>query len=152
VAALGEEFPAHGKTILVHEGGDIRLRCDRSRLQQVVLHLLSNAAKFTERDGRIDVLFETGDDGADILVRDNGGGIPPEKLNFVLEPFAQAENTYVRTHSGIGLGLPIVKSLVELHGGLFTLESKLGVGTTARVHLPSSRVLHGKGGTLAMAS
>ena len=153
IAALEEEMPAHGKAISIAENyGDIRLRCDKGRLRQVVGHLLSNAAKFTKADGMIEIVFETVSDGVDIVVRDNGPGIPPEKLNFVQEPFGQAESTYVRTHGGIGLGLPIVKSLVELHGGLFTLSSTLGVGTTARVHLPANRVLHRAAHGLSLAS
>ena len=153
IAALEEEMPAHGKAISIAENyGDIRLRCDKGRLRQVVGHLLSNAAKFTKAGGMIEIAFETASDGVDIVVRDNGPGIPPEKLNFVQEPFGQAESTYVRTHGGIGLGLPIVKSLVELHGGLFTLSSTLGVGTTARVHLPANRVLHRAADGLSLAS
>ncbi|MGN6515382.1 MAG: ATP-binding protein [Rhizomicrobium sp.] len=153
IATLEEEIPGHGKSIHVQNGGDeIRLRCDRTRLRQVVGHLLSNAVKFTKLDGSVEIGFEIVRDGVDIVVTDNGMGIPPEKLTFVLEPFGQAESTYARTHGGIGLGLPIVKSLVELHGGLFTLSSKLGVGTSARVHLPATRILHPKTNSLPLAS
>ncbi|HWA31380.1 MAG TPA: tetratricopeptide repeat-containing sensor histidine kinase [Rhizomicrobium sp.] len=142
VTMLEEEMPSHGKTIRIQAAGaGVHVRCDRGRLRQIVAHLLSNAVKFTRPGGRIDVAFEIVDDGVDIIVRDNGAGIPPEKLTFVLEPFGQAESTYARSHGGIGLGLPIVRSLTELHGGLFTLSSQLGTGTTARVHLPASRVL-----------
>ncbi len=153
VTALEEEMPAHGKAIRIQDAGrHIRVRCDKSRLRQVVTHLLSNAVKFTKADGKIDVAFEFSGDGACIVVRDNGSGIPPEKIAFVLEPFGQAENAYARSHGGIGLGLPIVKSLVELHGGVLTLSSDPGVGTTARVQLPSSRVLSRDPGRLVLAS
>jgi signal transduction histidine kinase len=153
VSKLAEETPAHGKTIVIHDGGrDIRVRGDRKRLRQVITHLVSNAAKFTKADARIDITFETSSDGVSIVVRDNGAGIPKDKLSLVLEPFGQAESVYARSHGGVGLGLPIVKSLVELHGGVFTLSSMAGAGTEARVHLPASRVLTDNTDRLVLAS
>ncbi len=151
-AAAELEFPQHGKTIRI-DGANrtLRVRADEARLKQVIGHLLSNALKFTAPDGWIDIAIERVADGADIVVRDNGIGIPREKLALVLEPFGQMENVYARMHGGIGLGLPIVKSLAELHGGRFMLVSEPGKGTTARVHLPLSRVV-GAPGALARAS
>ena len=142
IAALNDETPVQGRSVRVGgDGSDAQVRIDRARFRQVLVHLLSNAVKFTGPDGEIDIAFERVPDGIDLVVRDNGIGIPADKLSFVLEPFGQAESTYARAHGGIGLGLPIVKSLVELHGGVFTLSSKQGQGTTARVHIPSQRVL-----------
>jgi two-component system cell cycle sensor histidine kinase PleC len=109
-------------------------------LRQAVINLVSNAVKFTAEGGVIEVRVERATDGVDVVVQDNGEGIPQDKLPIIMEPFGQAESTYARTHGGVGLGLPIVKSLVELHGGRFTIESEFGHGTLARVHLPDERV------------
>ncbi len=119
----------------------IQIRADDKRLRQVLVNLLSNAAKFTGEDGRIAIRVEPVRDGVDIVVSDNGIGIPEDKLAIVMEPFGQAESAYARLHGGVGLGLPIVKSLVQLHGGRFTVSSEVDAGTTARVHLPMERVL-----------
>ena len=119
----------------------VRLRGDDKRLRQILVNLLSNAVKFTGADGRIDVRIEHAADGVDLVVRDNGIGIPGDKLAIVMEPFGQAESAYARLHGGVGLGLPIVKSLVQMHGGRFTLSSDSENGTVARVHLPAERIL-----------
>jgi signal transduction histidine kinase len=120
---------------------DVRLLADDRRLRQILVNLLSNAVKFTGEGGRIAVRIETAPDGIDIVVRDNGIGIPQDKLATVMEPFGQAESAYARLHGGVGLGLPIVNSLTQLHGGRFTLTSESGNGTEARVRLPMDRVL-----------
>jgi signal transduction histidine kinase len=120
---------------------EMRLRGDAKRLRQIMANLLSNAVKFTGADGQIAVCFEIVREGVDIVVRDNGIGIPQDKMAAIMEPFGQAESAYARLHGGVGLGLPIVKSLVQLHGGHFTMTSEVGKGTTARVHLPIDRVL-----------
>jgi signal transduction histidine kinase len=131
-----------GKSIKVSRAGlTIALRCDRTRLRQVLTNLLSNAVKFTGEDGHIEIRAETLATGIGLIVQDNGPGIPEDKLNLILEPFGQAESAYARAHGGMGLGLPIVKSLVELHGGRFTLESAPGLGTIARIHLPRERIV-----------
>jgi signal transduction histidine kinase len=120
---------------------DIRVRGDARRLHQIVVNLVSNAVKFTRDNGAIVVRIEPAEDGVDLIVSDDGIGIPSDKLGLVLQPFGQAESAYARAHGGVGLGLPIVKSLVELHGGSFTISSVANAGTTARVHLPMERVL-----------
>ena len=136
------DMPLQQKKIRVEDcSGGAHVRGDEARLRQITAHLLSNAVKFTAPDGQIDIVIEKADDGIDLVVHDNGTGVPPEMLSLVLEPFGQAEGTYARSHGGIGLGLPIVKSLVELHGGTFTLSSDIGAGTAARVHLPADRVI-----------
>jgi signal transduction histidine kinase len=89
----------------------------------------------------IEIRVERTEDGVDLIVQDDGEGIPADKLPIVIEPFGQAENTYARTHGGVGLGLPIAKSLIELHGGRFTIHSECGRGTTVRIHLPNDRVV-----------
>ena len=111
------------------------------RLRQIAINLISNALKFTAEDGVVEIAIERTLDGVDLIVRDNGSGIPPDKLQMIMEPFGQAESTYARVHGGVGLGLPIVKSLTELHGGRLSLTSDVGKGTVACVHLPLERVV-----------
>jgi signal transduction histidine kinase/Tfp pilus assembly protein PilF len=124
--------------------GHIAVRADDKRLRQVLTNLLSNAIKFTGDDARIAIAIEPVADGVDVVVSDNGVGIPDDKLDIIMEPFGQAESAYARLHGGVGLGLPIVKSLVQLHGGRLTVTSEVDVGTTARVHLPMERVLNAR--------
>jgi signal transduction histidine kinase len=153
IAALEEEMPSHGRAIKIHdENRELCVRADRARLRQILTHLLSNAAKFSETDTIIDVEFMRDADGVSIVVRDRGAGISPEKLALVLEPFGQVESVYSRSQGGIGLGLPLVKSLVEMHGGTFTLSSRPGAGTEARIHLPTSRILAANLHSLVLAT
>jgi signal transduction histidine kinase/DNA-binding response OmpR family regulator len=110
---------------------------DPARLQQVVWNLLSNAVKFTPRDGRIQVLLERVNSHVEIAVIDTGIGIRPEFLPFVFDRFRQANGSTTRRYGGLGLGLSIVKQLVELHGGSVRAKS-LGEnrGSTFTVSLP----------------
>lgn len=117
------------------------VRADEVRLRRVLRNLISNAVKFTRDDGLIEVEIERETDGVDLVVRDNGAGVPPEMMEKIMEPFGQAEGAYARSHGGVGLGLPIVKSLVEMHGGSFKVTSKVGSGTEARVHFPTVMIL-----------
>lgn len=139
LTVLGGKNAYAGKEIRT-SADDVHVRGDEVRLRQVVINLVSNAVKFTGVGGLIEIRVERTVDGADLVVQDNGEGIPADKLPIVMEPFGQAETAYARTHGGVGLGLPIAKSLVELHGGRLTIESEYGQGTVARVHLPEQRV------------
>jgi signal transduction histidine kinase len=113
------------------------VRCDERKLKQVVVNLLSNAAKFTSTGGRVSLTARReGDDGLVIRVADNGIGIDRDDIAKVMTPFGQAEGTLSREQQGTGLGLPLSKALVELHGGSLTLESDPGVGTTVTIRLP----------------
>jgi signal transduction histidine kinase len=110
---------------------------DNDRLQQVIWNLLSNAIKFTPRDGRVEVRLRESGRNAIIEVRDSGIGIRPDFLPYVFDRFRQAESTLTRSHGGLGLGLSIVRHLLELHGGTVEVESEgEGMGTTFRVSLP----------------
>jgi len=131
-----------GKTITL-DGvpRNIAVRCDETRLRQVLGNLLSNAMKFTPASGHIEIKTEIAADGIDLIVQDDGPGIPEEQLHLILEPFGQADDRYTRSHGGVGLGLPIAKSLTELHGGCFTLQRGTERGTIARVHLPRTRMV-----------
>jgi CheY-like chemotaxis protein len=110
---------------------------DGERLQQVVWNLLSNAVKFTPERGRVEVRLARVGTQADISVSDTGQGIKAEFLPYVFERFRQADGTTTRTHGGLGLGLAIVRHLVELHGGTVAAESAgVGAGATFKVSLP----------------
>lgn len=110
---------------------------DESRLQQVIWNLLANAVKFTGRGGAITVRLTHVGSIVRLLVQDNGKGIEPEFLPHVFEAFRQEDASTTRSHSGIGLGLSIVRSLVELHGGRITAASDgRGKGATFTVELP----------------
>jgi signal transduction histidine kinase len=132
-------------------GIDLVLQCpdeqvtaivDERLISQVVLNLLSNAIKFTPEAGRVSIaLHADSREGILIEVSDTGIGIAAENIDRVMRPFEQVESSFARVHDGTGLGLPLSLKLTQLHGGELTLESELGRGTTARVHLPASRLL-----------
>src|SRR5947209_2584427 len=110
---------------------------DSDRLQQVIWNLLSNAIKFTPRDGRVEVRLWEARPNAVIQVRDSGIGIRPDFLPYVFDRFRQAESTLTRSHGGLGLGLSIVRHLVELHGGTVEVDSPgEGQGAVFRVSIP----------------
>jgi len=113
------------------------VRGDPMRLQQVVTNLLSNAVKFTPTGGRLQVRLRRAGGHARLTVSDSGEGIDPEVLRHIFEPFQQADTSTRRTHQGLGLGLAIVRQLVEAHGGRVHAESAgLGQGSTFVVELP----------------
>jgi signal transduction histidine kinase/integral membrane sensor domain MASE1 len=110
---------------------------DPVRLQQIVANLLSNAVKFTPGHGRIEVRLERVRVNARLSVADSGEGIEPQMLPHVFEPFQQADSTTTRSHQGLGLGLAIVRQLVEAHGGRVRVDSPgRGQGATVVVELP----------------
>jgi CheY-like chemotaxis protein/anti-sigma regulatory factor (Ser/Thr protein kinase) len=110
---------------------------DANRLQQIVWNLLSNAVKFTPPGGRVDVRLQRTDAHIQIVVSDTGAGISPDFLPHVFERFRQGDSSSTRTHGGLGLGLTLVKQLVELHGGSVRAESAgVGRGATFTLELP----------------
>ena len=122
-------------TFLDPEAGPIS--GDPGRLQQVIWNLLSNAIKFTPRNGRVQVVLERVNSHIEITVADNGIGIRRDFLPHLFERFRQGDASTTRTYGGLGLGLSIVKSLVELHGGTVAVDSEgEGRGTTVTVQLP----------------
>ncbi len=113
------------------------LDADLTRLVQVLSNLLTNSAKYTEHGGRIEVTAAQRDDAAVISVRDTGIGIPPEELSTVFGMFSQVDRSIERTTGGLGIGLALVKGLVEMHGGSVIAESAgQGMGSTFTVRLP----------------
>ena len=119
------------------------LQADERAIKQMLLNLLSNAVKFTPKGGRITIGAELRADGSlAASVSDTGVGIAPENIPRALAPFGQIENAAARaTAEGTGLGLPLVKSLMELHEGTLELESEVGKGTRATIVFPPNRVL-----------
>lgn len=110
---------------------------DPQRIQQIIWNLLSNAIKFTPTGGRIEVRLERRDSQIEITVSDTGIGIEPDFLPFVFDRFRQADSSAARYYGGLGLGLAIVRHLVELHGGMVSAESAgANQGATFRVSLP----------------
>ncbi|HTZ81522.1 MAG TPA: PAS-domain containing protein [Stellaceae bacterium] len=117
------------------------LRADIRRMKQVLLNLLSNAVKFTPSGGAVTIAVAVEDEGLRIAVSDTGIGMAPEDLAIALQPFGQIDSRLARKYQGTGLGLPLTKAMVELHGGSLELISASGRGTTALVRLPAERLL-----------
>jgi len=118
-----------------------QLRCDHRKLKQMLLNLIGNAVKFTPAGGSVSVSAKCDDTQFAISVTDSGIGISKSDLERVLQPFVQADNKLNRSHEGTGLGLTLVRSMIEIHGGTFKLESEVGIGTTATLVFPPERTL-----------
>jgi PAS domain S-box-containing protein len=128
---------AKGLNIHTQSDGPSLIFADPDRLQQVIYNLLSNALKFTDKGGDIQIDFGRVDDMFHINVRDTGEGISPEFLPFVFDQFRQADASTTRKHGGLGLGLSIVRHITELHGGTVVARSEgKGKGATMTVQLP----------------
>jgi signal transduction histidine kinase len=114
---------------------------DPAKLTQILVNLLSNAVKFTPPGGQVRLrVGQRAHRGITFQVEDTGVGMSPDQIPIALAPFGQISNSLTRKHDGVGLGLPLTKRLVELHGGTMELDSEPGKGTTASVHLPEARV------------
>jgi signal transduction histidine kinase len=135
--------------LVVESDASIRIFADERALQQILVNLLTNAVKFTEVQGEVRVRVYREVDGSTIIVvEDTGIGINPADMSHVFESFGQARHDIAPTDErGTGLGLPIVKGLVEAHGGTFTIESEVDIGTRAIVSFPPERNVdrHGQG-------
>jgi PAS domain S-box-containing protein len=122
---------------VVLDSSEVVVSGDHARLQQIVWNLLSNAVKYTPKDGRILVTLEYTNSVAQITVKDSGRGIEPDFLPFVFDRFRQADSSSTRAIGGLGLGLAIVRHLVELHGGTADAHSEgANLGATFTVRLP----------------
>ena len=124
---------ASSRGITIHEvfeQGMPRIWGDERAIRQIVLNLLSNAIKFTPQGGEIWLKAGwTASGGQYLSVKDNGSGIAEDEIPIVLASFGQGSNSIKSAEQGAGLGLPIAKSLIDMHGGTFTLKSKIRVGT-----------------------
>ena len=120
---------------------------DPAKLTQILVNLLSNAVKFTPPGGQVRLrVGQRAHRGITFQVEDTGVGMSPDQIPIALAPFGQISNSLTRRHDGVGLGLPLTKRLVELHGGTMELDSEPGKGTTASVHLPEARVCRDRHG------
>ena len=139
------QIRANKKTITISEAIEKelpRIWADERAVRQVLLNLLSNAVKFTPTGG--EVLIKAGwtaGGGQYVSIRDNGPGIPEDEIPIVMQAFGQGAIAIKSAEAGTGLGLPIVKALVQMHGGTFDLKSRLREGTEVLVTFPASRVL-----------
>jgi signal transduction histidine kinase len=125
-----------------NDAGTAVVRADPRAVRQIVLNLLTNAVKFTPAEGTVSVRLEFLDDGnVGLAVIDTGIGMEETALEYVGEPFRQADSSIARQFGGTGLGLAICRKLIESHGGLLVIESKAGHGTTVRVIFPATRVI-----------
>lgn len=118
------------------EAPDSIVRADSERLQQVLWNLLANAVKFTPAGGTIDLYLEQDGSLAEIRIEDSGPGVPAEFLPRIFERFSQADGSSTRKHGGLGLGLAIVRHLVELHGGTVLVANREQGGAALTVRLP----------------
>ena len=126
----------------VFEQGMPRIWGDERATRQIVLNLLSNSIKFTPQGGEIWLKVGwTASGGQYLSVKDTGSGIAEDEIPIVLASFGQGSNSIKSAEQGAGLGLPIAKSLIDMHGGTFTLKSKLRIGTEVIVTFPPERVM-----------
>ena len=116
---------------------ELVIKCDPESLERVILNLLSNAVKFSNENGNITVLLDANKDFVIIKVKDDGIGIAPEVSDYVFERFAQEDKSFNRKKEGSGIGLSLVKSLVELHGGVVYLEKSVEQGCEFVIKLPN---------------
>jgi signal transduction histidine kinase len=116
------------------------IACDPEKIERIIMNLLSNAIKFTPYGGSIMVNIEDGVENICLRVKDTGRGIPENKLNIIFERFVQVDKSLARDHEGSGIGLSLVKGLVELHGGTISVKSKVGYGTEFIIYIPCKLV------------
>ena len=116
------------------------IACDPDKIERIVLNLLSNAIKYTEVDGKISVNIYSDKEKVYIMVLDTGIGIPEEKINKIFERYEQVDNKLTRNFNGSGIGLSLVRSLVEMHEGRIWVESKVNEGSKFIISLPKKTV------------
>lgn len=138
-AAAAKKHLAIGSSI----SGNLFCKVDRDKIGQVITNLLSNAVKYTDSGGRIEIKAWVSEGVLTIIVEDNGIGIPEEDLPFIFERFYRVDKARARATGGSGLGLFIVKQIVELHRGSIDVESSVGKGTRFTVRIPCDIVISG---------
>ncbi len=137
---IGLETAAKAKKIhikIAQPSKDLSIHCDSHLLRQAIYKLVDNAIKFSAEGGTIEIWAHRKEDQSTVIsVRDNGPGVAPSKLVECLQPFIQEDMSYGRIAEGLGLGLPIVKSIAEAHGGELICQSALGQGMVAAIWIP----------------
>jgi len=140
VVLVASRAEKSGVALEVTEAADLVLRADPLRLKQILVNLLSNAVKFTSRGGKVALGCRRKPTGEiEMWVSDTGIGMSAEEIDLALKPFGQVAHVLTKNHDGVGLGLPLTQSLVKLHGGRLSIESKPGAGTTITVTMPAWR-------------
>jgi signal transduction histidine kinase len=137
-ALIAPQFAAKGLTYTYREPDpSFVVLADVEKLGQIVVNLLTNALKFTDRGGTVTLECERVDHHVDIRVRDTGRGIPPDKLEAIFEPFVQVDRGLTRSSEGTGLGLAISRELARAMGGNLDVKSEVGVGSVFTLTLPA---------------
>lgn len=129
-------FEDKGVELRISTGDNLKYRGDRYKIKQVMINMLSNALKFTDRGGTVGLKALNGGDELVIIVEDTGRGISKKDLPFIFERFYRADKSRNRATGGSGIGLSITKAIVELHGGRIEVQSEEGKGSKFEVHLP----------------
>jgi signal transduction histidine kinase len=141
---VGKQAQQSGIRLTASLDSDYNLiRADDRRLRQILINLLANAVKFTPDNGEIRVSSVATRDGLAIAISDTGIGMAAEDIPKAMTVFGQVDSKISRKHEGSGLGLPLAKHLVELHGGTLSIESEVNVGTTVTITLPPERIIQG---------
>lgn len=135
--SVSDNFRSKGVNIIFDTDTEEKVMAvDEDKLERILLNLLSNAVKFTDNGGEIMVNVEDHDNFARIIVKDTGIGIPRDKLDIIFDRFGQVDKSFTRNKEGSRIGLSLVKTLVEMHGGKITVNSKVGEGSEFVVDLP----------------
>ena len=141
VTSISQRFQIAGrnKNIAISVlGSNVIAWVDENRIWQVISNLLSNAVKYTQDNGQIKITVEDGNTLARIVVEDNGIGIPEEELPFIFERFYRADKSRNRKTGGAGIGLAVVKSIIEAHKGSIDVSSKIDIGSQFTISLPKN--------------
>jgi signal transduction histidine kinase len=142
-ASLGEKFDVRLESRM--PPNDVRLLAVERMVRQIMINLIGNAIKFTPAGGWVTVgSHATADGGYAVTVEDSGIGMSEEDVIKALTPFGQIENKMTATHNGTGLGLPLAKAMLELHGGTLEIHSKPGRGTLVVLNFPATRISYGR--------
>ena len=143
LSMVRERARKRGLTLLAdldRNGGEIVLWADARATKQILLNILSNAVKFSPDGGTVTATVATTSDGETAIeIRDDGIGMSPAELERALEPFGQVQSATTRRYAGTGLGLPITRRLIELHGGRLDIDTRPGAGTSVRIVFPAER-------------
>lgn len=139
VAGLNELIGQKQLDLVLDISGDMIITADKLKLKQILFNLLSNAVKFTPNGGRITLLASEIDSGILMSVTDTGIGIRESDIGRIFELFEQGDSSFTKSHHGTGLGLALVKTLVEMHGGRILVESDLGRGSTFTFVIPMAK-------------